>query len=101
MSSWIPYTSSRTGLVILDSIYEALAHMGRVLGLWRPNVTPSLPSVPYLGLNVTLEGHDITPGVILRCNLILFCPYLICVKNWPGRPSNYELKLISSSILYK
>jgi hypothetical protein len=68
--------------------------MGRFSGLWRPNFSPSLPGVPYLGLNVTLEGHDVTSGVIFRCKLILFCPDLICVKNWSSRPNNYELKLI-------
>jgi hypothetical protein len=65
----------------LDGIYEELAHMGRVSSLWRPNVSPSLPDVPYLGINVTLEEHDAILGVIFRCKLILFCPDLICVKN--------------------
>jgi hypothetical protein len=71
-----------------------VARVGIILGLWRPSIPLSLLSLPHVGLNVTLEGHHVTPGVILRCKLIFFCPDLICVKNWLGRPFNYELKLI-------
>jgi hypothetical protein len=32
---------------------------GSIQGLWRPNILYLRPSVPPLGPNVTLEGHDV------------------------------------------
>jgi hypothetical protein len=78
-----------------------LARVGKILGLWRPNVSSPLPNVLHLRPNVTLEGHDVTLGGILRCKLILFCQILIFVINWPGRPNNFEFKLILGLIWYK
>jgi hypothetical protein len=80
---------------------KQLTCVGKILGLWTPNVSSSLSNVLRLRTNVTLEGHDATFGGTLRFKLILFCQILLFVINWPGRPNSFEFKLILGLIWYK
>ena len=58
-----------------------VAHVGIILGLWRPSIPLSLFNVPHMGLNVMLKGHDIALGGVSRCKFILIMSKLIfCCK---------------------
>jgi hypothetical protein len=62
--------SSRARVSSLEAFVRLVAHVGIILGLWRPSVPLSLLNVPHMGLNVTLEGHDVTLGGYFRCKFI-------------------------------
>jgi hypothetical protein len=58
-----------------------VARVGIILGLWRPSIPLSLLNVPHVGLNATLEGHDVTLGGVSGCKIILIMSELnFCCK---------------------
>jgi hypothetical protein len=59
--------SSRARVFILEAVMSLVARMGIIWDLWRPSALHFRLNVPPLGLNVILEGHDITLGDVFRC----------------------------------
>jgi hypothetical protein len=69
-----------------------VTRVGIIWGLWRLSTLHFRLNVPPLGLNATLEGHDITLGGVFRCLLIFIMSKLNFIVNWPGR-LYFDLKI--------
>jgi hypothetical protein len=54
--------SSRARVFVLEAFMRLVARVGIIWGLWRPSALDFRLNVPPLGLNVTLEGYDVTLG---------------------------------------
>jgi hypothetical protein len=59
--------SSIARVFILEAFMSLVARVDIIWGLWRPSALHFRLNIPPLGLNVTLEGHDITLGGVFRC----------------------------------